>query len=291
MLHKSKSKSLNRLKYLLVIPALVFFLMSFNTKTVYVTNSVSQHSNLNKIFTISAKTANSELKEIEFYFSSKSVKVKFSGVKRNPDNTIKEITIKTNHDGGTNYVKRMTVGLDKTDVIKPFTLSLSDDEMDILVQTSDDVKALVSKDKISFDKNFLEFDKKEIVKMDNIISEDPLYIINGKIATKKDLDALNPDVIQEVKVLKVEMAEAEYGDKGKNGVLIISTDETKNKTEIPENILVIIDGKPSSKKAMDALNPDVIKEVNILKPEMAKEKYGEKGDYGAIIITTKDPKQ
>ncbi|MGO3183878.1 MAG: M56 family metallopeptidase [Aequorivita sp.] len=288
MLHKSKSNSLNRLKYLLVIPALVLFLMSFNTKTVYVNNSVSQNINLNKTFTISAKTSNSELKDIESYFSNKAVKVKFASVKRNPDNTIKKITIKTNHDGGTNYVKRMTIGLDKTDKIKPFSLSLSDDEMDILVQTSEDVTAIVSKDKITFDKNFLEFDKKEIVKLDNLIDKDPLYIINGRIVTKKDLDALDPDVIQEVKVLKVEKAKAEYGDKGKNGVMIISTKDMKNKmTNIPEDILVIIDGKTSTKKVMDALNPNDIQEVNILKPEMAKAKYGNKGKSGAIIITTK----
>ena len=227
MLHKSKSNASNRLKYLLVIPALTLFLMSFNTKTVYVTNSVSQHSNLSKIFTVSAKTTNFELKDIESYFSNKAVKVKFSGVKRNTDNTIKEITIKTNHDGGTNYLKRMTIGLDRTDMIKPFSLSLSDDEKDILVQTSNDVKAIVSKDEIYFDANLLKFDKKEIVEKDNPFGDNSLYIVNGKITTKNDLEALNPEVIQEVNILKPEMAQEKYGAKGKDGAIIIKTKSKK----------------------------------------------------------------
>ena len=36
MLHKSKSKSINQLKYILIVPILTAFLMSFNTKKVYV---------------------------------------------------------------------------------------------------------------------------------------------------------------------------------------------------------------------------------------------------------------
>ncbi|PIA78138.1 hypothetical protein BFR04_07865 [Gaetbulibacter sp. 4G1] len=46
MLHKSKSKKINRLKYVLVIPILVIFLMSFNTKKIYVEKEVPVLENL-----------------------------------------------------------------------------------------------------------------------------------------------------------------------------------------------------------------------------------------------------
>ena len=36
MLQKSKSKQINKLKYALIIPLLVVFLMSFNTKDIYI---------------------------------------------------------------------------------------------------------------------------------------------------------------------------------------------------------------------------------------------------------------
>ena len=36
MLHKSKSKKINQLKYVLIIPIIAVFLMSFNTKTIYI---------------------------------------------------------------------------------------------------------------------------------------------------------------------------------------------------------------------------------------------------------------
>lgn len=42
MLQQSKSKKINQFKYALVIPALALFLMSFNTKTIYIEKEVSK---------------------------------------------------------------------------------------------------------------------------------------------------------------------------------------------------------------------------------------------------------
>jgi len=93
---------------------------------------------------------------------------------------------------------------------------------------------------------------------------------------------IKTDVITDKNLLK------EYGDKGKNGVIIISTGETDTKLmEIPETVLIIINGVESTKNDMQAINPNNIENVNVLKPEMAKSLYGEKGKDGAIIVTTK----
>ncbi|MCU4163759.1 M56 family metallopeptidase [Carboxylicivirga caseinilyticus] len=50
----------------------------------------------------------------------------------------------------------------------------------------------------------------------------PLYVLNGEEISKKEFDAIKKDKIESVSVLKDESAIAEYGDKGKNGVIIIS---------------------------------------------------------------------
>ncbi|RYZ45833.1 MAG: hypothetical protein EOO14_25270, partial [Chitinophagaceae bacterium] len=55
------------------------------------------------------------------------------------------------------------------------------------------------------------------------LSASPLFILDGKEVTKEEIEKLNPNTIQSVNVLKEASATAIYGEKGKNGVLIIQT--------------------------------------------------------------------
>ncbi|MBC8153951.1 MAG: TonB family protein [Bacteroidetes bacterium] len=54
--------------------------------------------------------------------------------------------------------------------------------------------------------------------------EKPLIVIDGK---EQDLNTINPDNIQSMNVLKGSSAQATYGDKGKNGVIEITTKAKK----------------------------------------------------------------
>ena len=49
----------------------------------------------------------------------------------------------------------------------------------------------------------------------------PIYILEGKEITAKQMKAINPNTIESVDVLKDEKATTAYGKKGKNGVVII----------------------------------------------------------------------
>ncbi len=51
----------------------------------------------------------------------------------------------------------------------------------------------------------------------------PLYVLDGKIVEEKDYKDLSPTDIESITVLKDAKATAIYGDKGKNGVIIIVT--------------------------------------------------------------------
>lgn len=53
-------------------------------------------------------------------------------------------------------------------------------------------------------------------------SVSPLYILDGKEIKADDFKKINPDTIEEMEVLKAKSATEAYGDKGKNGVIIIT---------------------------------------------------------------------
>ncbi|TYC17171.1 hypothetical protein ES677_03055 [Bizionia gelidisalsuginis] len=133
--------------------------------------------------------------------------------------------------------------------------------------------------------------------------ETPLYIIDDKEETKEKADHLNAELIDSINILKGKQALTKYGDKGINGVVIITTKTyankknasvfiTSSKTEItPKDIkaplLIFINDKESSQEQLDAINPNSIESVNVLKKEKALSLYGKKGKNGAIIVKTK----
>jgi TonB-dependent SusC/RagA subfamily outer membrane receptor len=51
----------------------------------------------------------------------------------------------------------------------------------------------------------------------------PLYVIDGVVAEDSNIESLSPDNIESISVLKGETAIAKYGEKGKNGVIEITT--------------------------------------------------------------------
>ena len=51
--------------------------------------------------------------------------------------------------------------------------------------------------------------------------------------------------------------------------------------------LIFVDGEKKTKKEMDALSPDQIKSIEILKGESAIKAYGAEAKDGVIKITTK----
>jgi TonB-dependent SusC/RagA subfamily outer membrane receptor len=62
------------------------------------------------------------------------------------------------------------------------------------------------------------------VKFNNLpAGANPLYVIDGKEASKNEADLLIPANIKSMSVLKDASATKLYGDKGKNGVVVITT--------------------------------------------------------------------
>ena len=53
--------------------------------------------------------------------------------------------------------------------------------------------------------------------------EQPIFILNGKEISKEKMDKIDTNNIESMHVLKGKKAEEKYGDKGKNGVIEITT--------------------------------------------------------------------
>jgi hypothetical protein len=67
----------------------------------------------------------------------------------------------------------------------------------------------------------IEKEKKVIVVNSGNINVKPLYILDGKEISPQEMEKINPDTIESVNVLKGENAITNYGEKGKNGVIVI----------------------------------------------------------------------
>lgn len=62
-------------------------------------------------------------------------------------------------------------------------------------------------------------------------SNEPLYVLDGKEITAGDMKMINPNTIQSINVIKDKSAATIYGDKGANGVVVITSKGKKKAVE------------------------------------------------------------
>lgn len=136
-----------------------------------------------------------------------------------------------------------------------------------------------------------------IVLKDTLAGKKPLILLDGVEIDKKKMDDIDPEKIQTVNVLKDDTGA--YGEKGKDGVVIITSKKEENVEghqitfrqnstgKIPSDVLFVIDGVPTENKNGDMPVPEQIESLSILKDKSATALYGERGKNGVILITTK----
>jgi len=123
--------------------------------------------------------------------------------------------------------------------------------------------------------------KNEVLKL----QPEPLFVLNGVPLSKSAVEAIDIETIRTISVLKDQSATAAFGEKGKNGVIIITT-----KSYRPQgNPLVAVDGVMTDKDFRTA-QKDLGYDFGIsrlVSGPAAIEKYGEKGANGVYEITTR----
>lgn len=146
-------------------------------------------------------------------------------------------------------------------------------------------------------------------------SAQPLIVVDGVIVENQNVNNIPPETIESISVLKDASSKAVYGEKGKNGVILINTkkgaattqnnlidvniqdDQTQKKQQINPNLifpesafpsgppLYIIDGKISDIQEAHNVPQNTIKSYEIMKGSATKI-YGDKGKNGVILINT-----
>lgn len=107
-----------------------------------------------------------------------------------------------------------------------------------------------------------------------------IYVIDGIITTRYEMEKINPDKIASVDILKGNSAVALYGESAREGVVQI-------RLKYDAQPLYVIDGEISTREALDKLNKEQIESIDVLKGEKATAAYGDKGKNGVLLIRTK----
>jgi len=284
MLNKPTSNNINRWKTIVILPLIALFMWSFNVeeKTAYL-----QKNNEPLSYIVTPETSNSELKSIEVAFEPNKIQLKFTDIKRNKDDQIIQISIKTRQTSAKNFVKRMSIKKQDNKVIKAFKLQLDPVTSDIILNTLDkeDKSTTIFTETSTLINNIgITSSTQDNIKKTS--SPKKLYILDGKEVPSKIIEEIK-EQIGIINVLKGSNATKKYGIKGKNGVMEITL--KSNTKSIPKNTLYIVDGKETN--TADNIPPNTIKDISVLKGKKATDLYGKKGENGVIIITTKKEKQ
>ena len=137
----------------------------------------------------------------------------------------------------------------------------------------------------------------------------PIYIVDGQVQGDDfDVDCLNPNFIGSVKVWTPENAEKEFGEKGRNGVVAITSkvpmtiDSTADGSVKVQSIaadgsmessdvlqpLYVVDGQVMPEDySLKSVKAEDIESISVLKDGEQTEVYGDRARNGVICVTLK----
>jgi len=325
MLHKSKSKKINLLKYAFVIPVLALFLMSFSTEKVFI-NSETNIANY-KVMTskatinghldaiITKEFSDSDLDDLKTKFTSEGYTLKIKGIKRNKQGEITAIKIDVS-----SKTSNASYNVNADEAIKPIKISIDADGQNISIGNAN----IKSQKHMVF---ISEEGKKH--ELNNSDSDNNVFVISSDDANDdhfvKEIIIKNGDTISidEKHTMKMIQTDADgdiefigkYGDskkihkvfriktgEGDGNLTWITEDDNKvilNKiddsdAEIKFNSgkepLFLADGKEITSQEMNDMVPETIDKIEVFKGDSATKRYGDKGKNGVVVITTKKKK-
>ncbi|WP_159949249.1 M56 family metallopeptidase [Polaribacter septentrionalilitoris] len=216
MLQKTKSKKINQLKYALVIPVLALFLMNFNKEEVYVEKEIEKNipEYNQESFIIRSYDTDAALKRIKNSLKKKGMDAKITGVKRNNNGEIIAIKINVKSKSGStvNYSQNNNKPIESIEITS-YT-----DENGLKIgphrKSNNSKKINKSSDKTT---SLLVIELLERYK-------GSAFFLDGKKITEKKLQKINEVDIHSISVLTGESTKV-FGQKGKNGVVLINTKE------------------------------------------------------------------
>jgi bla regulator protein BlaR1 len=239
MINQQKSKKVNALKSLYILPLLALFLLSFNTRDIYKSGSINQTINTKNIVeaVIDKNTTDSELLKIKVYLANNNFDLSYTVV-RNKNQEIQNLSLQISGGNKTKgEVSSRFNTVSDNDTIDP-TYILIDTDMNSISIKSANQKATNSKSSkelknkqvsISsstskdYDIKIVEDEKSEFKFSTNEDTKEPLYFLDGIKSDSETVKKLDTSTIASMNVVKGESAKQKYGEEGKNGVIEIIT--------------------------------------------------------------------
>jgi bla regulator protein blaR1 len=115
-----------------------------------------------------------------------------------------------------------------------------------------------------------------------------LVIIDGKVCNT-EFKTIDPKIIKSVTILKGQEALNIYGEAGKNGVILVATNQLNSDRKLDSKVLIVVNGKVCS-TGLNLIDPKSIESVTVLKDQEALKIYGESGKKGVILVTLANEK-
>ncbi|MBI9041810.1 M56 family metallopeptidase [Lutibacter sp.] len=297
MLHKKQSQKKKQWKYALLIPVLLLFISTFNTKIIAqeVKEGILSKSKIELI--LNKNSTNENLEKFSNIFKKTfDIELTFNSIKRNSNNEITAIKIDAKNSSNSTLFMRQS---DKP--IKPILISYDSQKDDITIGNIQEkeefhftsknnnsiidtlkkssTKIIWHKDKdTNLEVEVFDESKDELSKNHNIKINKAVFISDDGEANELILEEDNAS--ENVYIIKKNNKNDEQNILSKKGeVKIIHTSNDKP--------IYIVNGEEINSEEIKNIDVNKIESINVLKGENAIKKYGEKGENGVIEMVLK----
>jgi len=270
MLHKTKSKPVQMLKLLVILPFLLLFLMGFNRETVFVpiknvdsSFSLEQSQQKNDVEVLFNKDMTDEnLEQIKNMLLEQGIKFKYSRIKRNGKGEIIRLKFEFEKDG-----KKTNYNINGDEPIDAFYFKRTDKGFEVSPVDKSKSEAQISKSAAG---------NNTYVSLNNAENDDDN---NTKNAGEIDKDYVYN---------KWKKYSYSVSDSTNHDMIAIQNNNSMNFRTDYANPLVILNGIETDFSVLRLMNPKAIESVTVIKDKNATNIYGAKGENGVLVLVTKD---
>ena len=321
MLHKNKSGNMMYFKFMFIIPALILFVFTFNTKVIAQQKKVEKieiHQELD-VEMITKDFQKSDLDKLKASLLKKGITLQYKKLKYNDKNEIIGIKLivsnKQNNKTqleqmGTAPIKPISIKYDDQGALALGNLEGMEDHNIFITSGGDKMHKKVIVTSTGGDS---KSDANNYVFVSDDGDETHVKVVNGEVVTEEIHGPHSENVWisksgDSTKLKRIEIIEIDEdtdGEKnviikkihkdGENVEVIVSGSDDHHKghdkmifiSEDGEKPLMIVDGKEVEGGSLEDIDPEKIATVNVYKGDKAIEKYGEKAKNGVVVIETK----
>ncbi len=321
MLQKSRSQKGMQLKFALIIPVLIAFVFTFNTKIIAQPKE-DKHIVVKKtdvaIEIITKNHQKIDLEALKARFLKQGIAFKYSGLKYNASNEITAIHISVKNNQGT----QTKLSRSGKEAIQPIKIKIDTENNTIAMGdvSSSSVGDIVFYSDKGKNKKIIEerieggntifIDKDGKKTMHKIGGDNMVFVtkddhgnIEEKVFAIKNNGDKNTNVwvtkngdstkVEKIKVMTWSSDDDVDINATEDIIIDLDKDNKVERKVIRVNSssnnkpLIIVDGKEQENKYLEDIDPENIESVNVLKGDTATKKYGKKAKDGVVEITTK----